>query len=118
VHVTPSGDGGSSESVGETLDRLGDVDCEVHKVTADSVAKGLVDAAGENGGLLVVGASRDRSIRQWVFGSTPDRVVELARKSEVPVLIYASETGVPERIEDRLFPVYRYLQNVAGGRAT
>jgi amino acid transporter/nucleotide-binding universal stress UspA family protein len=114
VHVTPSGDGGTTESVGDTLDRLRDVDCEVHQVSADSVARGLVDAATENGGLLVVGASRDRSIRQWVLGSTPDRVVELARESDVPVLIYASETGVPERIEDRLFPVYRYLQKVTG----
>jgi APA family basic amino acid/polyamine antiporter len=114
VHVTP-GDGGTSESVGATLDRLGDVDCEVHKVSAGSVADGLVTAAQENGGVLLVGASRDRSIRQWVLGSTPDRVVELARDADVPVLIYASETGVPERIEDRLFPVYRYLQKVAGG---
>lgn len=31
--------------------------------------------------------------------------------------IYASETGVPERIEDRLFPLYRYLQKLFGGES-
>ncbi|MFB6112437.1 MAG: amino acid permease [Halobacteriaceae archaeon] len=114
IHVTPTG-GTGTESVGETLDKLGDVDCEVHQVEANSIAAGLVETAKRNGGLLVVGASRDRSIRQWVFGATPDRVVERARAEGVPVLVYASETGVSERIEDRLFPVYRYLQKLVGG---
>ena len=37
----------------------------------------------ENGGILVIGATRTRRRRRWVFGSTPDRVIELAKR-EVP----------------------------------
>jgi hypothetical protein len=47
-----------------------------------------------------------------VFGSTPDRVVDHAALEGVPVVVYAGRIGVPERIEDRLFPVYRYLRRV------
>jgi len=68
----------------------------------------------ENGGILVIGASRDRRFRRWVFGSTPDRVVERAREEGVPVLVCASSLDVPERIEDYLSPVYRYLRKLVG----
>jgi hypothetical protein len=57
----------------------------------------------------MIGASRDRRLRRWIFGSTPDSVIERAELDDVPVLVYASSTSVPERIEDYLFPVYRYL---------
>ena len=60
------------------------------------------------GGVLVIGASRDRRLSQWVFGSTPDRVIE--RATDVPVLIHAAPSGFSGRIEDHLFPVYRYLR--------
>lgn len=74
----------------------------------------LVTKAKEEGGLLIIGASRDRRLRQWVFGSTPDTVIERAKLDDVPVLIYASSPSIPERIEDYLFSVYRYLNTPQG----
>lgn len=58
------------------------------------------------------GASRDRRFRQWVFGSTPDAVIETARVADVPVIAYASQSGVYERVEDYLFPIYRLLRRL------
>ncbi|WP_411967741.1 amino acid permease [Haloferax sp. YSSS75] len=111
VNVTPTGGGGSGEDPGVTLSALSTVESvEVHNVTADSVADGLVSKAAEADSILLIGASRDRRLRRWVFGSTPDRVVEQAREAGVPVLVYASAQGFPERLEDYLFPVYRYLR--------
>lgn len=103
--------GGTAETVDQTMAALSRVESiQVHNVTADTVADGLVSVAGDNGGLLLIGATRDRRLRRWVFGSTPDRVTALARAADVPVLIYASSRGVSGRIEDTLYPVYRYLQ--------
>lgn len=109
VSVTPS-EGGTPEDPEETASALEDLDIDVHQVEADTVAEGLVETAAAEGGVLVIGASRDRRLNQWMFGSTPDRVVDRAETAGVPVLVYASTTGVPERIEDYLFPVYRYLR--------
>jgi len=102
-----------AEDPSETLTELADVESvQVHNVTAQSIAEGLVSTVAGNGGVLMIGASRDRRLRQWVFGSTPDRVVELAAGEGVPVIVYASAGGVPERIEDYLFPVYTYLRGL------
>ncbi|ADB60470.1 amino acid permease-associated region [Haloterrigena turkmenica DSM 5511] len=109
VSVTP-GDGGTPEDPADTVAALDGVDVDVTEVAAATVADGLVEAAETDGGVLVVGASRDRRLSQWVFGSTPDRVVDRAEEAAVPVLVYASASGVPGRIEDYLFPVYRYLR--------
>ena len=81
------------------------------EVGAETVAEGLVDGAPETGGVLVIGASRDRRLSRWVFGSTPDRVVQRATGAGVPVLVYATPGGFAGRIEDYLFPVYRYLRS-------
>jgi amino acid transporter/nucleotide-binding universal stress UspA family protein len=116
VSVSPTGDGGTAEVAEETRDALSGIDVRTHAVTAASVAEGLVSTAAENGGVLIVGASRTRRLRQWVFGSTPDRIVEHATERGVPVMVYASESGVAEWVEDRLFPVYRYLQRLFGRR--
>ena len=103
--------GGSKEPVDETVAALSNVeDVHVHNITADSVAEGLVSATVGNGGLLLIGATRDRRLRRWVFGSTPDRVIDLARGADLPVIIYASATGVSGRIEDLVYPIYRYLR--------
>jgi amino acid transporter/nucleotide-binding universal stress UspA family protein len=103
--------GGSVEDTASTVSELDDVeDIRVHNVRSETVAEGLVNKAADNGGILVIGASRDRRFRQWVFGSTPDRVVELAEKRGVPVLVCASSLDVPERIEDYVSPVYRYIR--------
>jgi len=109
VDVSPT-DGGTAESPTDTVGALEGMDVEVHEMAADTVARGLVDVAAAEGGVLVVGASRTRRLDQWLFGSTPDRVVERAAADDVPVLVYASASSVPSRIEDYLFPVYRYLQ--------
>jgi APA family basic amino acid/polyamine antiporter len=109
VSVTPKG-GGTAEEPADTLAAFEEIDVKVDEVTAATVAEGLVDAAAVDGGVLVIGASRDRRFGQWVLGSTPDRVVERAEEADVPVLVYATAGGIPGRIEDYLFPVYRYLR--------
>ncbi|WP_276272840.1 amino acid permease [Haloarcula litorea] len=110
INVT-SGEEGTDETPGPTLDALEGVETtQVHNVAAESVAEGLVTTAAENGGVLVLGASRDRWLRQALFGSTPDQVIQLAEESDVPVLVYASETGVSGRLSERLFPIVRYVR--------
>jgi len=102
---------GTDEASGTTLDALESVETtQVHNVRAGTVADGLVETAAENGGVLVIGASRDRWLRQALFGSTPDEVIALAAERDVPVLVYASQTGVSGRLSERLFPVARYLR--------
>ena len=106
---------GTPEDPGETLGALsGDVTTVVHKVTSSTVADGLVATASDDGGVLLIGASRDRRLRQWVFGSTPDQVIELADSAGVPVLIYSSSVGMRGQLEDWLFPIYRYTRKVFG----
>jgi amino acid transporter/nucleotide-binding universal stress UspA family protein len=109
VSVAPT-DGGTAEDPGDTVTALGELDVDVRTVEAATVADGLIGAAAAEGGILVIGASRDRRLSQWVFGSTPDHVVDLAEEADLPVLVYAASGGIPERIEDYLFPVYRYLR--------
>jgi nucleotide-binding universal stress UspA family protein len=115
INVRPIGIEGSPEPPGETLEALtGDVTATVHNVTAEGVATGLVDTAAENGGVLIIGASRTRRLRQWVFGSTPDRVVNLADDADVPVLVFAGKASVKGWLEDRFFPIYRYVRRRLG----
>ncbi|WP_049894292.1 amino acid permease [Salinarchaeum sp. Harcht-Bsk1] len=110
VSVDPMGPGTPEDPEG-TVEQLPDLqELEVHTVDAPTVEEGLVDVARREGAVLVIGASRDRRLSQWVFGSTPDRVVRRADEVDVPVLVYAQPSGVPERIEDSLFPVYRYVR--------
>jgi len=59
--------------------------------------------------VLLIGATRTRRLRRWVFGSTPDRVIDLARGSDVPVIVHASSTSLSRRVEDYLYPIYRFL---------
>ncbi|MFC5277217.1 amino acid permease [Halorubrum rubrum] len=110
ISIDPQRDG-SAEPVERTVGALTDVESvSVHNVTAETIAEGLVSTAERNGGLLLIGATRDRRLRRWVFGSTPDRVITLARGADVPVLVYAGTSDVSGRIEDYLYPVYRYLR--------
>ena len=39
-----------------------------------------------------------------------DRVVRQAETADVPVLVYATPAGFRGRLEDMLFPVYRYVR--------
>ena len=105
VSVAPER-GGTAEAV----EAFADPGVEVTEREAETVADGLVDAAAETGGVLVIGASRDRRLSQLVLGSAPDRLVERAADAGVPVLIHAAPSGISGRIEDHLFPVYRYLR--------
>ncbi|AXG08668.1 amino acid permease [Haloplanus rubicundus] len=110
INVTPEGGQGRPENAETTISRLADAPTvEVQNVAAASVAEGLVRTAAENGGILVIGATRTRRLRRWVFGSTPDRVIELAKGADLPVLVYASPRGVHGPIEDYVYPVYRAL---------
>jgi nucleotide-binding universal stress UspA family protein len=103
------------EDPGKTLKRLADTEtATVHNVTSTNIADGLVSTAAENGGFLLVGASRTRKLRQWVFGSTPDRVVEQAAEAGVPVVVFASSVGISGWFQDRLFPIYRYARKRIG----
>ena len=106
-----SGEQGTDETSLGTVDALDDVEQPaVTDVFAGSVAEGLVETAADNGGVLIVGASRDRWLKQALFGSTPDKVVRLSAQRDVPVLVYASETGVRGQLSERLFPLVRYLR--------
>jgi len=116
ISVDPSGDGTAEDPASTVSELSGVPDLHVYQVSAVGVAEGLVTKASEKGGLLMIGASRDRRLRQWVFGSTPDAVIDRANMDDVPVLVYASSPSVPERIEDYLFPVYRYLSKLRDGR--
>ncbi|MEA5387935.1 amino acid permease [Haloarculaceae archaeon H-GB11] len=116
VSVSPS-TGGTAEAVDETLAQLTAIESiEVHNVAAESVAEGLVSTVEETGGVLLIGATRDRRLRRWVFGSTPDRVIDLARAANVPVVIYASSRGVSGHFEDTAYPVVRYFRRHLGNR--
>ncbi|WP_440989749.1 amino acid permease [Haloarchaeobius baliensis] len=115
VNVRPGAEG-TAESFDTTLESLpDDIDTQLHKVTSSDVASALVDAAAAHGGVLLIGASRDRQLRRWVFGSTPDRVVDLAAARDVPVAVFASQTGFADRLEEYSFPLYRFARNWLGG---
>jgi len=110
ISVDPNGGGGRAESADATVAELSDApEVQLHNVQAPTVAEGLVETADSNGGILVIGATRTRRLRRWVFGSTPDRVIDLADGGGVPVIVYAGARGVQGPIEDYLYPIYRSL---------
>ncbi|AZH27095.1 amino acid permease [Haloplanus aerogenes] len=118
INVTPEGSRGRAENAETTISRLSGVSTvEVQNVTAATVAEGLVTTAADNGGILIIGATRTRRLRRWIFGSTPDRVIELAKGVDLPVLVYASPRGVHGPIEDYIYPVYRALTGRRRGPA-
>ena len=114
VTVTSTGEG-TAEDPSSTVSALEGFDVEVTEMEAATIADGLVESAGRDGGVLVIGASRNRRLNQWVLGSTPDRVVARATEVDVPVLVYATPGGLSGRVEDYLFPIYRYLRKRFGG---
>jgi len=116
ITVDPGGEEPPEDPATTVSELNGVEDLRVMNVEAGTIADGLVDTAAEAGGLLVIGASRDRRFRQWVFGSTPDAVIQTARAADVPVIVYASQSGVYERFEDYLFPVYRFLRRLVRRR--
>ncbi|MCL7417535.1 MAG: amino acid permease [Halalkalicoccus sp.] len=109
VNVEPTGTSGTAEDVERTLERFDEQDrIEVHTIEAEDVAEALLDVATDVGGPLLVGASHNRVFRRSIFGSNADRVVRRS-SLDVPVLVYASETGLRGRVQSALFLPYRYL---------
>lgn len=109
VDVAPTGSSGTPEDHSETLAAFGDGNAELHETATDDIATALIEVAEATDSILVVGASRNRFLKRWVFGSIADRVVERARERNVPVIVYASSTGLSSRIESALFTPYRFL---------
>ena len=117
ISVTPAGEGGTPENLDDTLGPLSGIETlQVHNVSAPNVAEGLVSTAKKNGGPLLIGATRTRRLRRWVFGSTPDRVIELADEAGVPVIVYAGSTDFTDTLGDWLFPLYRYYRRFRSRR--
>ncbi len=112
ITVNPAGKEPPEDPAATVSELNGIENLQIRNIEAGTIADGLVDTVVETGGLLVIGASRDRRFRQWVFGSTPDAVIETARAANVPVIVYASQSGVYERFEDYLFPIYRFLRRL------
>ncbi|EJN59246.1 amino acid permease [Halogranum rubrum] len=113
VDADPIGDSGTAEDLDSTLAAFDDrSNIEVHDAVTEDIAGTLVDVADETNSVLAVGASRNRVLRRWVFGSTADRVVRRAKERDVPVLVYARSTGLPGRVESALFTPYRYALKV------
>ncbi|ADJ15552.1 amino acid permease [Halalkalicoccus jeotgali] len=116
VNVEPTGTSGTPEDLDRTLERFDDRDSvEVHAMQADDVADALIEVATDVGGPLVVGASRNRVFRRFVFGSNADKVVRRTANRDVPVLVYASETGLRGRVQSALFTPYRFLLKLRRG---
>jgi len=113
INITPEGGTGRPENAEATVSGLPHASSvQIRNITAQTIADGLVDQASENGGVLLIGATRTRRLRRRVFGSTPDNVIKLARGSGVPVLVYSSPRGVQGPIEEYVYPVYRYLRGI------
>ena len=111
INITPEGGPGGPENAEATIAGLSNApSVQVHNINAQTVADGLVEQATENGGILLIGATRTRRLRRRVFGSTPDNVIQLAQGTGLPVLVYASPRGVQGPIEDYLYPIYRYVK--------
>ncbi len=111
INITPEGGPGRPENAEATIAELSNApSVQVHNLNAQTIADGLVEQATENGGILLIGATRTRRLRRRVFGSTPDNVIQLAQGSGLPVLVYASPRGVQGPIEDYLYPLYRYIR--------
>jgi nucleotide-binding universal stress UspA family protein len=118
INVTPGGGAGRPENAEATVAGLSNAPAvQVHNVTAQTIADGLVEQAATNGGILVIGATRTRRLGRRVFGSTPDNVIELSEGVGLPVLVYASPRGVHGPIEEYLYPIYRYLTGMRRGPA-
>ncbi|KYH24843.1 putative fructoselysine transporter [Halalkalicoccus paucihalophilus] len=110
VNVEPTGTSGTAEDVERTLERFDDRDrVKVHTTESEEIADALIDVATAVDGPLLVGASRNRVFRRFVFGSNADKVVQRASDLDFPVLVYASETGLRGQLQSALFTPYRYF---------
>lgn len=113
IHVTRVNPevSGTPETVDQTLNNFPDkFDIEVHNVKDRSVARGLVQKTDELGGMLFIGSSRDNWLKQTIFGSTPDKVVELSTEyNGIPVVILNSSEGVTSKLGNVVFTLKRTI---------
>lgn len=110
VNVTPTGGEGTSEDTERTLARFDDREAvEVHRLESDDISESLADVATEVGGSLLVGASRNRVFKRYVFGGVADSVIDRSTDRRIPTVIYASQTGLGGRVQSAVFAAYRYL---------
>lgn len=110
VNVVPTGGAGTGEDVQQTLSKFDERDqVEVHRIDSDNIAESLVDVAVEAGGPLLVGASRNRVFRRYIFGGVADEVITHSNERHVPTVVYASQTDLSGLAESALFTTYRYL---------
>ncbi|MGD8730501.1 MAG: DUF389 domain-containing protein, partial [Anaerolineales bacterium] len=72
---------------------------ESEVVQSDTVADGIVKAGGKSD-LVLLGASEESLIDQFLFGTLPE---EIARKSSTPVVIVKRHRGLPRRWLQRLW---------------
>lgn len=108
TRVTPEVSG-TPETLDETVNKFPEgKDIQIHTVKDRSVARGLVKKTEELDGVLFIGSSRDNWLKQTIFGSTPDRVVEISTEyNNVPVVILNSSEGVSSKIGNVLFTIKR-----------
>jgi nucleotide-binding universal stress UspA family protein len=112
VRVDPQASG-TPERVEATLGALEETSTvQVHTVEDRDVARGLVRAAREQGGPLLVGGSRDHVLKQWMLGSTPDRAIEEGLRFDVPVLVYQANPAERSDISDAVWAGYRFLRGI------
>ena len=75
----------AEDKVREALEQTG-VTAEVKAVIGTDVAQAILDTA-EGHELIIIGASDEWTVRQWLFGSLPD---EVANNAEASVLMVRS----------------------------
>ena len=73
----------AEDSVRDVLKTTG-VEAEVKVVIGTDVAESIVESAVEND-LIIIGASDEWAVRQWLFGSLPDKVANSAKASVLMV---------------------------------
>ena len=70
----------------DILEEVG-VTAEIAIVADNDVSQGIIKTAPEYD-LIIIGASNEWAVRQWLFGSIPDRV---ANHVSVPILMVRSK---------------------------
>lgn len=105
---------GTEEKIEDTVEYLsGWSDIQVHDVDSRSVAKGLTEVTREEDAVLFMGASRDNWLSQRLFGTTPDKVVELSTESSnIPVIIVSDRENISKKVNSIIFGIKRIFWSV------
>lgn len=105
---------GTKENIEGTVKKLSEwSDITTHNKEARSVAKGLTEVSRDVDGVLFMGASRDNWLSQRLFGSTPDKVVELSTESNnIPVVIVSDREDITKKAGSFIFGIKRILWSI------